>query len=187
MVGSSVNKFGAFCQNSSKFNGFGPAQIQKSPNLLFINSKNSKNKKIRNICKKTRWNSKITGDFFFQIGIICLDSTAGVLSSFCHWPIFLLCALLSRLNFSQRVKLGAACFSYQCLLSDFTSVSWSRMVETLSCAAWSRILAVVSHSRTPDIQWNVCETLSWFDFGRYSLTRDFACIECHISLRFQVV
>jgi hypothetical protein len=34
-----VNKFGAFCRNSSKFDGFGPARIQKSPNLLFIVSK----------------------------------------------------------------------------------------------------------------------------------------------------
>jgi hypothetical protein len=34
-----VNKFGAFCQNSLKFDEFGLARIQKSSKLLFINSK----------------------------------------------------------------------------------------------------------------------------------------------------
>jgi hypothetical protein len=40
-----VNKFGTFCRNSLKFDGFGPVRIQKSLNLLFINSKNKKNQK----------------------------------------------------------------------------------------------------------------------------------------------
>jgi hypothetical protein len=29
-----VNKFGAFCRNSPKFDGFGPVRIQKSPNIV---------------------------------------------------------------------------------------------------------------------------------------------------------
>jgi hypothetical protein len=41
-----INKFGVFCQNSSKFNGFGSVWIQKSPNTVH-KFKKSKNKKIR--------------------------------------------------------------------------------------------------------------------------------------------
>jgi hypothetical protein len=64
-----VNKFDAFCQNPSKFDGFGPARIQKSPNLLFINSK--KKSKIKNQEKYVKELDEIlrllVKNFFFQI------------------------------------------------------------------------------------------------------------------------
>jgi hypothetical protein len=51
--GSRVNKFGAFYQNSLKFDGFGTVRIQKSSNLLFSVSKfKKKDKNQQKICKK---------------------------------------------------------------------------------------------------------------------------------------
>jgi hypothetical protein len=49
----------------AKIHRIRPGRIQNVPKLLCIIQKISKNKKVRKICKKTRWNSKINGRDFF--------------------------------------------------------------------------------------------------------------------------
>jgi hypothetical protein len=66
-----VNKFGVFCRNSSKFDGFDPHRIHKSDGVLFIILNFQKMLKIWENTKKLEENLRGLVKKVFQISVVC--------------------------------------------------------------------------------------------------------------------